>query len=72
MEKKPNGCMINQKIKTYLTRQPKMQASTKIITNYSKKLQFIFQAYAKKIPFFPIMEELHHLHKAMGGGSTSP
>jgi hypothetical protein len=42
MEKKPNGCMINQKIKTYLTRQPKMQACIKIVTNYSKKITIFF------------------------------
>jgi len=30
------------------------------------------QAYAKKIPFFSIAKEFHHLHKTMGQGTISP
>jgi hypothetical protein len=51
MEKKPNGCMINQKIKTYLTRQPKMQASTKKNTKYSKNIAICFVSICKLFPF---------------------
>jgi hypothetical protein len=81
-KRKPNKCIINQKTKTYPTKQPKMKHLRKKLQIIQKIPLFLLQAYvnvkkklqayAKKIPFFSIAKEFHHLHKTMGQGTISP
>jgi len=77
----PNKCIINQKTKTYLQNNLKWNIFLKN-TNYSNFPSIYFTiickcfkkiaSIRKKIPFFSIAKEFHHLHKTMGQGIISP
>jgi len=49
----------------FLKNPYKKKTKKKIIKNKQ------FETFKLFFPLFPIIEELHHLHKAMGKGSTS-